>query len=128
MKNGELKTKKTVKRLARRTKGKARDIGIKAQPPKQSCEDPKCPWHGTLPVRGRVVEGRVVSTKAQRTVIIEREYAHFIPKYERYERRHSRIAAYKPDCIDVKTGDKIKIAECRPLSKTKHFVVIEILK
>jgi small subunit ribosomal protein S17 len=117
-----------VKPLARRKKGTARDIGIKAQPPEQSCEDSKCPWHGTLPVRGRVVEGRVVSTKAQRTAIIERDYLHFIPKYERYERRHSRIIAYKPDCIDVKTGNKVLIAECRPLSKTKRFVVIEILK
>jgi len=125
LKDGE---EKPVKKMARRRKGKARDIGIKAKPPEQSCEDPKCPWHGKLPVRGRVVEGRVVSTKAQRTAIVEREYFHFIPKYERYERRHSRIVAYKPDCIDVKVGDKVRIAECRPLSKTKHFVVIEVLK
>ena len=111
-----------------RAKGKARDIGIKAKPPEQSCKDPKCPWHGTLPVRGRVIEGRIVSAKAQRTAIIEREYFRFIPKYERYERRHSRIVAYKPDCIGVAVGDKVKIAECRPLSKTKRFVVIEVLK
>ncbi len=109
-------------------KQKVRNIGIKATPPKQSCEDPKCPWHGNLPVRGRVIEGKVVSTRAQRTVIVEREYFRFIPKYERYERRHSRTAAYKPDCIDVSVGDMVKIAECRPLSKTKHFVVIEVLK
>ena len=109
-------------------KEKSRNIGIGAKPPKKTCEDPKCPWHGTLPVRGRVIEGRVVSAKAQRTAIIESEYFRFIPKYERYERRHSRIVAYKPDCIGVAVGDKVKIAECRPLSKTKHFVVIEVLK
>ena len=112
----------------KRTKWKVRDIGIKAKPPEQTCEDPKCPWHGVLPVRGRVLEGRVVAAKAQRTAIIEREYFRFIPKYERYERRHSRIVAYKPDCIGVAAGDKVKIAECRPLSKTKRFVVIEVLK
>ena len=111
--------------MTKKSKGKSRDIGIKANPPKQTCEDPKCPWHGKLPVRGQVTEGRVVSAKAQRTVIIEKEYLHFIPKYERYERRRSRIVAYKPDCIEVKAGDVIRIAECRPLSKTKHFVVIE---
>jgi small subunit ribosomal protein S17 len=109
-------------------KGGARDIGIKANPPKMTCEDPKCPWHGTLPVRGQVVDGKVVSAKAQRTATIEKEYLHMIPKYERYERRRSRIVAYKPDCIDVKNGDFVRIAECRPLSKTKHFVVVEVLK
>lgn len=136
MKNGRLKLSdetngksQAVKKLARRRiKGKTRDIGIKAKPPERTCEDPKCPWHGRLPVRGRVIEGRAVSTKAQRTTIVEREYFHFIPKYERYERRHSRTVAYKPDCIDVKIGDKVKIAECRALSKTKHFVVVEVLK
>jgi small subunit ribosomal protein S17 len=116
--------------MVKRTKAKegARDIGIKASPPKQACEDPKCPWHGKLPVRGQVTEGRVVSSKAQRTIIIEKEYLHFIPKYERYERRRSRIVAYKPDCIEVKVGDVVRVAECRPLSKTKHFVVIEKVK
>lgn len=104
-----------------------RNIGIAVTPPTKTCQDKHCPYHGTLSVRGRVIEGRVVSAKAQRTAIIEREYFHFIPKYERYERRHSRIVAYKPDCIDVAVGDKVKIAECRPLSKTKHFVVIEVL-
>lgn len=107
-------------------KKKVNSIGIDANPPKQSCEDPKCPWHGTLPVRGRVFEGKVVSVKAQKTAIIEKEYSQFIPKYERYERRRSRIVAYKPDCIDAKVGDIAVIAECRPLSKTKSFVVIEV--
>lgn len=106
----------------------ARDIGIRANPPAQRCEDPKCPWHGTLPIRGQVIEGKTVSIKAQRTAIIEKEYLQLIPKYERYERRRTRIVAYKPDCIDLKNGDFVRIAECRPLSKTKHFVVVEKLK
>ncbi len=109
-------------------KQNVRNIGIVVTPPKNACQDRHCPFHGTLSVRGRVIKGRIVSVKAQRTAIIEREYFRFIPKYERYERRHSRTAAYKPDCIDAKVGDKVKIAECRPLSKTKHFVVIEVLK
>lgn len=109
-------------------KQKVRDIGIDVTPPAKTCQDERCPFHGALSLRGRVIKGRVVSVKAQRTAIIEREYFRFIPKYERYERRHSRTAAYKPDCIDAKVGDKVRIAECRPLSKTKHFVVIEVLK
>ncbi len=106
---------------------KFRDIGYDVKPPKKECDDPKCPFHGTLPVRGKILEGTVVSNKMSKTVIVERNYLHFVPKYERYERRRSRIAAHNPSCMDVKKGDKVKIAECRPLTKTKYFVVIEKL-
>lgn len=109
-------------------KGGPKYIGLKVGPPAGECSDKNCPFHGTLGVRGQVVEGRVVSTKAQRTAIVEREYSHYVTKFERYERRHSRIAAYKPDCIDAKEGNVVRIAECRPLSKTKSFVVVEIVK
>lgn len=107
---------------------KARDIGIKVKPPEKECRDEKCPYHGSLPLRGKILEGKVVSARAQKTVIVEREYLHYLPKYERYERRHSRIAAYNPECISAREGDVVTIAECRPLSKTKSFVVIEVKK
>ena len=109
-------------------KKEARDIGLDVKPPKNTCDDPNCPFHGTLPVRGKVLEGIVVSNRMPKTVIVRRDYLHYIPKYERYERRHSRIAAHNPPCINAKVGDKVRIAECRPLSKTKHFVVIEVMK
>ncbi len=107
---------------------KARNIGIEVKPPKKECEDPKCPFHGELPVRGKILEGIVVSDRAQRTAIVERTYFRFLPKYERYERHHSRIAAYNPECIAAKEGDTVRIAECRSLSKIKSFVVIEKVK
>ena len=107
---------------------KERDIGIDVKKPEKTCNDPKCPFHGHLKIRGKILEGIVVSAKAPKTVIVERHYYHFIPKYERYERRRSKIAAYNPECISAKEGDKVRIAECRPLSKTKHFVVIEIME
>jgi len=116
--------------MARKKKneGNARNIGIDVKPPHAQCEDELCPFHGTLPVRGKVIEGKVVSSKALRTAIVEKEYFQMLPKFERYERRHSRIAAYNPECISAKDGDVVKIAECRPLSKTKHFVVVEIMQ
>jgi small subunit ribosomal protein S17 len=101
-------------------------IGVGVPAPKQTCTDVNCPFHGTLPVRGKVMEGKVVSTRAQRTAIIEREYPKLLTKFERYERRHSRVSAHKPDCLNVKEGDVVMIAECRPLSKTKHFVVVGV--
>lgn len=104
-----------------------KDVGIDVKPPEKECNDEKCPFHGKLKIRGKILEGKVVSARAQKTVIVERNYLLYIPKYERYERRRSRIPAYNPECINAKEGDTVRIAECRPLSKTKSFVVIEVL-
>ncbi|MDQ1280202.1 MAG: small subunit ribosomal protein [Thermoproteota archaeon] len=102
-----------------------RNIGITVEPPKRECEDLHCPFHGTLSTRGRVLEGIVVSDHMKGTIVLRRDYYHYVPKYLRYERRHSRLAAHIPPCIDAKIGEKVKIIECRPLSKSVSFVVIE---
>ncbi|WP_456484400.1 30S ribosomal protein S17 [Methanopyrus kandleri] len=106
----------------------AKDIGLGVKPPRRECDDPNCPFHGNLRVRGMILEGVVVSDRMDKTVIVEREYYRYDRKYERWERRRSRIPAHNPPCIDAREGDKVRIAECRPLSKTKSFVVIEILE
>jgi small subunit ribosomal protein S17 len=93
--------------------------------PKKSCEDLNCPFHGELSVRGRVLEGVVVSSKMDKTVIVKRDYLQYVPKFMRYERRKSRIPSHSPPCVGAKEGDHVKIAECRPLSKTVSFVVVE---
>ena len=107
---------------------KMRNIGLEVKLPKQSCDDSRCPFHGELGVRGRVFDGVVISNKSKGTVVIRRDYLQYIPKYLRYEKRHSHISAHSPPCISAKAGDKVKIAECRPLSKTISFVVIEKLE
>jgi len=43
--------------------------------------DKKCPFTGDVSIRGRILTGRVVSTKMTRTIVIRRDYLHFIPKY-----------------------------------------------
>lgn len=93
--------------------------------PKRSCNDKNCPFHGELSVRERVLEGDVISAKMDNTVIVRRDFLHYVPKYRRYERRHGHIPAHSPPCLEVKEGDRVKIAECRPISKTVSFVVIE---
>ena len=100
-------------------------IGINVREPQKVCNDPSCPFHGHLKVRGRVFEGVVVSDKMEKSVVVKRDYVRIIPKYERYEKRSSKITAHNPECIGAKSGDMVKIMECRPLSKTKKFVVIE---
>ena len=99
-------------------------IGIKVKEPEKKCDDPNCPWHGHLKVRGIIIHGKIVSTSMQKTVVVERERLHYVPKYERYEKRTSRYKAHLPPCIDVKKGDEVIIMETRPISKTKHFVVV----
>ena len=96
--------------------------------PRKQCNDRNCPFHGALSIRGQVLEGFVVSSKMDKTVIVRRDYFHFVPKFLRYERRSSRIPSHNPPCINVKQGDFVKIAECRPLSKTVSFVVVEKLE
>jgi len=93
--------------------------------PKKSCNDKNCPFHGTLSVRGRVFEGVVVTSKMDKTAIIEREYLQFSPKYVRYEKRRGHIPSHNPPCINAKEGQHVKIVECRPLSKTVSFVIVE---
>lgn len=101
-----------------------RDIGIDVPTPVKVCEDPNCPFHGSLRVRGQAVEGTIVSTRMQRTVVVEREYLQYIRKYERYERRTRRMLAHAPPCLGLAPGHRVTLMECRPLSKTVSFVVI----
>jgi small subunit ribosomal protein S17 len=106
-----------------------KNIGIPGvKPPEKECNDAKCPYHGTLKLRGRILTGKVVSTKMNKTITIQRDYAYYITKYQRYERRNSKLSAHLPGCIEVSAGDIVKVAECRKLSKTVAFVVVDILK
>ncbi len=93
--------------------------------PLKTCNDRNCPFHGSLRLRGRVLEGIIVSSKMDKTVIVRRDYLKYISKFKRYEWRHSHIPAHKPPCINASENDHVKIAECRPVSKTVEFVVVE---
>ncbi len=104
---------------------KHRDIGIDVEPPMRGCKDPHCPFHGTLSVRGQILEGTVMSISMTRSAVVKRDYLKYVPKYERYEKRSGRYVVHAPDCIAAAKGDHVKIMECRPLSKTKSFVIVE---
>ena len=104
--------------------GGVRDVGIDVPVPEKTCTDPKCPFHGRLPVRGQTLEGVVVSTRMQNTVVIEREHLRFIRKYQRYEKRTRRVNVHAPPCLGLQVGNRVLAMECRPLGKTVHFVAI----
>ena len=75
----------------------------------------------------RTKVGRVVSNKAEKTVtvMLERQVKH--PLYGKYIKRSTKVHAHDEDnsCAE---GDLVKITECRPISKTKNWRVIEIME
>ncbi|MBU0586459.1 30S ribosomal protein S17 [Candidatus Micrarchaeota archaeon] len=91
------------------------------------CDDKNCYVHGDLKVRGAKVEGKVVSDKGKKTVIVERNISRIMPKYNRIAKNVSRLAAHNPSCINAKLGDTVIVAETKKISKTKAWTVVEIL-
>merc|ERR1712000_146457 len=95
-----------------------KDVGLGFRTPKTAIEgsyiDKKCPFTGQISIRGRILT-------------IRREYLHFIPKYSRYEKRHTNLAAHVSPCFRVEEGDQVTVGQCRPLSKTVRFNVLRVL-
>lgn len=81
-----------------------------------------------MSIRGRILSGRVISTKMQRTIIIRREYLHYVPKYNRYERRHSNLPVHVSPAFRVALGDEVVVGQCRPLSKTVTFNLLKVVR
>ncbi|WP_448578350.1 30S ribosomal protein S17 [Thermosphaera sp.] len=105
------------------------NIGLEGlNPPEKTCEDPKCPWHGHVKVRGVVLTGVVSKRKAHGMVVVRHDYLHYVKKFMRYEKRKKHIHAHLPPCIEVREGDTVVIGETRPLSKTVSFVVLGVVK
>ena len=75
--------------------------------------------------KARSLVGRVVSTKREKTVtvLVERQTQH--PLLGKIVRRSTKLHAH--DELGVQDGDYVRIAECRPLSKTKHHRVVEVV-
>lgn len=123
-----------------------KDVGLGFKTPEEAITgtyiDKKCPFTGDISIRGRILTGIVMSTKMERTIIVRRDYLHYIKKYNRYEKRHKNIAAHcSPAFIGIRAGDVVTIGECRyisaattcaphpphsPLSKTVRFNVLKV--
>jgi small subunit ribosomal protein S17 len=71
----------------------------------------------------RVLQGTVVSDKCDKTVIVRVERRFMHPLYKKYITRSKRYAAHDED-NRCKVGDQVRIRECRPLSRLKHFEVL----
>ena len=74
----------------------------------------------------RTVEGRVVSNKMNKTVtvLVERQVKHAL--YGKYLRRSTKLHAHD-ETNACNEGDLVRVAECRPMSKTKNWQVVEVI-
>lgn len=108
---------------------KPRNIGINVkQPTVIQSTDIHDPFFSNLSLRGRIFIAKVISANSAKTAKVEFTRLYPIPKYERFEKRRTRLQVHNPESINAKAGDKVKIMECRPISKTKNFVIIEKLE
>ncbi|KAJ9106841.1 hypothetical protein QFC19_002969 [Naganishia cerealis] len=124
-------SKTATKKVNSRTKRWYKDVGLGFKTPAEAINgtyiDKKCPFTGNVSIRGRILTGVVKSTKMNRTIIIRRDYLHFIPKYRRYEKRHKNLAVHCSPAFRVEVGDQVTVGQCRPLSKTVRFNVLRVL-
>ena len=99
--------------------------GIDVSSPKKACDDKHCPFHKGFKLRGKVFVGKVSKISSPKTVQVTFPRQIYLQKYERFEKRTTRIHVHSTPCIDINLGDSVKIMECRPISKMKNFVVIK---
>ncbi|KAH9919078.1 uncharacterized protein B0H18DRAFT_1029072 [Fomitopsis serialis] len=104
-----------TKKVSTREKRWYKDVGLGFKTPADAINgtyiDKKCPFTGDVSIRGRILTGRVVSTKMTRTI-----------------KRHKNLAAHVSPCFRVELGDVVTVGQCRPLSKTVRFNVLRVAK
>ena len=107
-----------------------RNIGLPVKESKKKIEknEKNNPFTGTLSIRGKLFEGTIINSKAKDTVVIEKESPIYFKKFKRYGRSKNKIHAHVPSNIIVQDGDHVIAAECRPISKSVSFVVVEVKK
>ena len=96
---------------------------IKKKPAKNESNNP---FNGSLSIRGKIFEGIVIDAKAKGTVVIQKESPIYFKKFKRFGRSKNKIHAHVPSNINVEEGDYVIAAECRPISKSVSFVVVEV--
>jgi len=73
--------------------------------------------------------GVITKMKMNRTVVVRRDYLHYVKKYNRFEKRHKNMSVHLSPCFrDVQAGDVVTVGECRPLSKTVKFNTLKVTK
>ncbi|CAG5131603.1 unnamed protein product, partial [Candidula unifasciata] len=110
-----------------------RSVGLGFKTPREAIDgtyiDKKFPFTGNVSIRGRILSERVLKMKMTRTIVIRREYLHYVRKYCRFEKRHTNLSFHLSPCFrHVEIGDVVTVGECRSLSKTVKYNVLKVTK
>jgi len=105
-----------------------RNIGLPVKEPKKKSVENEInnPFNGSLTIRGKLFEGIVINAKAKGTVVVQKESPVYFKKFKRFGRSKNKIHAHVPSNLNVQKGDYVVAAECRPISKSVSFVVVEV--
>ena len=105
-----------------------RNIGLPVKESKNKIveNEKNNPFNGSLSIRGKLFEGTVIDANAKGTVVIQKESPIYFKKFKRFGRSKNKIHAHVPSNINVQEGDHVIAAECRPISKSVSFVVVEV--
>ncbi|XP_062604706.1 small ribosomal subunit protein uS17-like [Saccostrea cucullata] len=80
-----------------------RNVGLGFKTPREAILgtyiDKKCPFTGNVSIRGRILTGVVQKMKMQRTIVIRRDYLHYVKKYKRFEKRHKNMSVHLSPCF-----------------------------
>ncbi|XP_006891493.1 PREDICTED: 40S ribosomal protein S11-like [Elephantulus edwardii] len=107
-------------------------LGFKT--PKKAIEDnyinKKCSCTGNVSIPGRILSGVVTKLKMQRTVVIRRDYIHYIHKYNRFKKCHKSMSSVhlSPCSRDDQIRDIVTMGECQPMSKIVLFSMLKVAK
>nr|XP_034350611.1 40S ribosomal protein S11-like [Arvicanthis niloticus] len=111
-----------------------KNIGLGSKTSKEAIAgtyiDKKCPFTSNVSIRGRILSGIVTKMKMQRTIVIRRDYLHYIRKCNGFEKRHKSMSVHLSPfqgCTD-QIGDSVTVGDCGPLSKTVRFNVLKVTK
>ncbi|MBS3116174.1 30S ribosomal protein S17 [Candidatus Woesearchaeota archaeon] len=89
--------------------------------------DKKCPFTGEITVKKELLRGKVIKKDTNKSATIEWLSHFYVPKYERFEMRRSRLRVHNPPSVNADVGQEVLVARTRPLSKTKHHVILKII-
>ena len=105
-----------------------KNIGLPVNEPKKKAvkNESNTPFNGSLTIRGKLFEGVVINAKAKGTAVIQKESPVYFKKFKRFGRSKNKIHAHIPSNLNVQVGDYVVAAECKPISKSVSFVVVEV--
>ncbi|GAA5894832.1 uncharacterized protein JCM6883_002226 [Sporobolomyces salmoneus] len=115
------KVSTTSRKVAGKDRRWYKEVGLGFKTPREAIEgtyiDKKCPFTGLVSIRGRILTGKVVSTKMTRTIVIRREYLHFVP--------NSPSATLHPTISTLQEQENIRGWYQLERGKQGHGMIIE---